>query len=74
MGEIADEYKTVCSSNIDEFDGKICGLLKDGWELYGNPYVLQSEDPEDLECLVQAMVRDNTVIVPGPNFKNKETK
>jgi hypothetical protein len=54
------EYYTVEKVNFCDFDYKISVLLKDGWELYGNPYTRTTYDimgvPKD-DILCQALIR-----------------
>ena len=58
------EYKTACAWNIQLMDEQVNKLLKEGFQLYGNPYLGQTGadlgpaadlDPSGVDC--QAMVK-----------------
>jgi hypothetical protein len=44
------EYKTIAEQSLKELDAEVNKLLKGGWSLYGNPYLIQ-------KLLCQAMTR-----------------
>lgn len=54
-GQKIVEYRTVYSSIPEGFDGIINGLLKDGWQLYGGPCVVLTDQRHPYYS--QAMVR-----------------
>lgn len=49
------EYHTVVETQVETFDGVVQVMLNIGWELYGHPYSIQS-DNESGFC--QALTKD----------------
>lgn len=45
-----DSYKTVTSNNVAAFDDSVNRLLREGWELYGEPRVIYNTSTGYMDC------------------------
>lgn len=52
-------YETVYGTDPDELDGNVQKLAKQGYEPYGNPYVLYRLDKPVSVDFFQAMIKYN---------------
>lgn len=48
------EYKTLAAGRYDYLDGLVNSYLRNGWNLYGNPYVHG-------DIMFQAVVKENLI-------------
>lgn len=50
------DYDVVSISDANQFVERVNEKIKDGWELFGNPFSIHDEVDEE-DCFVQAMVK-----------------
>jgi hypothetical protein len=63
---MATKYKTTVGATTAELDKAVCGLLQEGYVLYGNPY--SSGDSAAGIALCQALI---VIASPAPDSNQK---